>query len=94
MIRALSDRVPKLWPPGPFALASAAARGVEAIVNGSRRALTCFVSLDAGPTRNAVAAMPTELGTGGVARILEPALSRLERTQMETAIERLSVRGS
>jgi malate dehydrogenase len=93
-IRALNDCIPKLWPPGPLALASAAARAVEAIVNGSRRALTCFVSLDAGPTRNAVAAMPTELGTRGVARILEPALSRLERTQMETAIERLAVRGS
>jgi hypothetical protein len=93
-IRALDGRIPKLWPPGPLALASAAARGVEAIVNGSRRRFTCFVSLEAGPTRNAVAAMPAELGARGVLRILEPALTRLERTQMETAIERFGFRGS
>ena len=94
MMRSLNDRIPKLWPPGPLALASAAARGVEAIVNGSRRPLTCFVSLESGPTRNAVVAMPVQLGTRGVIRILEPALTGLERTQMETAIERFSVPGS
>ena len=93
-IRALDGRIPKLWPPGPLALASAAARGVEAIVNGSRRRFTCFVSLEAGPTRNAVAAMPAELGARGVLRILEPALTRLERTQMESAIERFGFGGS
>jgi malate dehydrogenase len=92
VIRALDGRTSKLWPPGPLALASAAARGVEAIAIGSRRPLTCFVSLESGPTRNAVAAMPTVLGARGVVRILEPALTRLERTQMETAIERFSVR--
>ena len=94
LIGALNARVPKLWPPGPLALASAAARGVEAIVNGSRRQFTCYVSLDSGPARNAVAAMPTLLGAGGVVRVLEPVLTRLERTQMDSAIERFSVRGA
>jgi malate dehydrogenase len=94
VMRALDARIPKLWPPGPLALASAAARSVEAIVNGARRPFTCFVSLESGPTRNAVAAMPTELGSRGVVRVLEPALSRLERTQMDTAIERFGIRGS
>jgi malate dehydrogenase len=94
IMRALNDRIPKHWPPGPLAMASAAARTVEAIVNGSRRQPTCFVSLAAGPTRNAVAAMPAQLGARGVNRILEPALSDLERTQMETAIERFSVPGT
>jgi len=94
LIGALNARIPRLWPPGPLALASAAARGVEAIVNGSRRQFTCYVSLDSGPARNAVAAMPTQLGTGGVVRVLEPVLTRLERTQMDSAIERFSVRGA
>jgi malate dehydrogenase len=94
VMRALNDRIPKLWPPGPLALASAAARAVEAIVNGSRRQLTCFVSLESGPTRNAVAAMPAQLGARGVIRVLEPVLTGLERTQMETAIERFSVPGA
>jgi malate dehydrogenase len=87
-IASLAARIPTLWPPGPLSLASAAARVVEGIVNGSRRRFSCFVALDAGPIRQAVVAMPVEVGTGGLARILEPALTGLERTQMENAIER------
>jgi malate dehydrogenase len=94
LMRALEARIPKLWPPGPLALASAAARSVEAIVHGSRRLFTCLVALESGPARNAVAAMPVELGAGGVIRVLEPALSGLEKTQMDTAIERFAFRGS
>lgn len=46
-IAAIAQRAPGLWPPGPYALGSAASRAVEAIVAGSRRRLTCFVALDA-----------------------------------------------
>lgn len=86
-IAALAARIPTLWPPGPLSLASAAARVLEGILNGSRGRFSCFVALDAGPVRQAVAAMPVEVGARGLVRILEPALSRLERTQMENAIE-------
>jgi malate dehydrogenase len=86
-IAGLTARIPQLWPPGPYALASAAARVVEAIVNGSRRRYSCFVTLDAGPARHAVASMPVEIGPRGIVRILEPALTRQERTMMESAIE-------
>ena len=86
-IASLAARIPTLWPPGPLSLASAAARVVEAIVNGSRRQFSCFVVLDAGPIRQAVVAMPVEVGAGGIARILQPALTGLERTQMENAID-------
>jgi malate dehydrogenase len=88
VIASLSARIPTVWPPGPFALSSAAARVVEAIVNGSRRRYSCFVGLDAGPTRGAVAVMPIEIGPHGVARVLAPALTRQERTLLENAIER------
>ena len=88
LIAALTARIPTLWPPGPFALASAAARVVEGVVNGSRRRFTCFATLDSGPARHAVAAMPVEVGPRGIERVLEPALTRLERTRMENAIER------
>jgi malate dehydrogenase len=94
VLSALTARIPSLWPPGPLALASAAARVVEAIVNGSRRQFSCFVSLDAGPSRNSVAAMPVVVGPRGVDRVLEPALTRLERTQMENAIEQAQEGGS
>ena len=88
MISALSSRIAKLWPPGPLALASATTQVVEAIINGGRRRFTCFVALDEGPTRYAVVAMPIAIGPGGVAEVLDPALTPQERTQMENALER------
>jgi malate dehydrogenase len=87
-IVGLSARIPSLWPPGPLALASAAARVTEAIAFGSRRRFSCFVATDSGPVRAAVVAMPVELGPQGVTRVLEPALTRQERTMMENAVER------
>ncbi len=83
-IAALNAHLPGLWPPAPYALASAATRIVEAIVNGSRRRFSCFVSL----TRGSVVAMPVELGEEGIRRVVEPSLTRQERTTLENAIER------
>ena len=82
-IAAIAARIPGLWPPGPYALGSAAARVVEALCEGSRRRYSCFV--DAG--RGRIAAMPVELGRGGVKNVLQPALTRLEQTALETALE-------
>ncbi len=82
-IAALSARVPGLWPPGPYALGSAAARVVEAIAIGSRRRYSCFVTVRPG----SVVAMPVELGSRGVERIIEPALTRQERTRLDNAID-------
>jgi malate dehydrogenase len=87
-IAGLAARIPGLWPPGPYALASAAARVAEAMVFGSRRRFSCFVVADAGPVRAAVVSMPVEIGARGVVRVLEPSLTRQERTGMENAIER------
>ncbi len=81
-IAALSARIPGLWPPGPYALGSAAARIVEAIAIGSRRRYSCFVTLRPGTA----IAMPVELGTRGIVRIVEPALTRQERTRLDNAI--------
>jgi len=81
-IAALSSRIPGLWPPGPYALASAAARVAEALCSGSRRQYSCFVDVG----RGRVAAMPVVLTRGGVARIVEPALSSQERTLLENAL--------
>ena len=82
-IGALARRIPGLWPPGPYALASAAARVVEAIAHGSRRRFSCFVTV----SRGRVAAMPVELSQDGVRQVFEPALTRQERTLMENAME-------
>jgi malate dehydrogenase len=83
-IVALSARIPRLWPPGPYVLGSAAARIAEAIANGSRRRYSCFVTV----RPQAVVAMPVELGPSGIQRIIEPALTRLERTWLENAVEK------
>jgi malate dehydrogenase len=80
-IAALAARIPSLWPPGPYALGSAAARVLEAIAIGSRRRYSCFVTV----RRGSVIAMPVELGPAGVTRIIEPALTRQERTRLENA---------
>jgi malate dehydrogenase len=87
-IAALTSRIPRLWPPGPYALGAAAAQVAEALALGSRRRFTCFVALRAGPVGAAVTAMPLELREGGVGRVLEPALTRQERTLLENAMER------
>ena len=87
VIAGLTARAPGLWPPGPYSLASAAARVAEAVGVGSRRRFTCFVAMDDGPTRTAVTAMPVEIGSGGIERIDTPALTRQEMTQLQNALE-------
>ena len=82
-ISAVAARIPGLWPPGPYALASAGARVVEALCEGSRRRFSCFV--DAG--RGRIAAMPVELERGGVKRLIQPALTRMEQTVLENALQ-------
>jgi malate/lactate dehydrogenase len=87
-IAALNSRISSLWPPGPYALASAAARIAEAIALGSRRRFSCFVWLDRGPLRGTVVAMPVDLGPGGIRRVLEPSLTRQEQTMLENSSKR------
>jgi len=81
-IAALSSRIAGLWPPGPYALASAAARVAEALCSGSRRQYSCFVDVG----RGRIAAMPVVLTRGGLARIVDPALSAQERTMLDNAL--------
>jgi malate dehydrogenase len=81
-IAALSARIRGLWPPGPYALASAAARVAEALCSGSRRQYSCFVDVG----RGRIIAMPLKLRTGGIERIVAPTLSGQEQTMLETAL--------
>jgi malate dehydrogenase len=86
-LAALSARLPALWPPAPYALASSAARVAEAFVHGSRRHFTCFAAADvAGDKRRLVAAVPVAFVKGGIGKTLEPALSRHERTAFENGL--------
>lgn len=85
---AMSARLPALWPPAPYALASAAARVAEALVHGSRRRHTCFAAADAsGVGRNVIAAVPVEIRKGGIVRTFAPGLSRHEQTVFENGLK-------
>jgi len=86
-IAALNGKLPTLWPPGPYALASAATRVIEGLLGRSRRRFSCFVAMDRGPMREAVVAMPIEVGLEGVRRVIEPKLTRQEQTLLENAID-------
>jgi malate dehydrogenase len=86
-LASISSRLPALWPPQPYTLAAAAARVAEALVAGSRRRYTSFASIDvAGAGRGLIAAVPVEIVRGGIGRVLEPALSRHERTAFENGL--------
>jgi len=77
------------WPPGPYALASAAARCVAAILGDSRRRLTVFAALDGEyDARRVVAAVPATVGTSGIRAIHPPSLSSRERVTLDTALAR------
>ncbi len=86
-LSSLTSRIPALWPPQPYTLASAAARVAEALVDGSRRRYTCFAAIDVtGTGRAMIAAVPVEIVKGGIGKTLEPALSRHERTAFENGL--------
>jgi len=86
-LAALDARVRALWPPGPSALASAAARVVDAILSGSRRRFPCLVCLDGEwGVRGRAASVAVQLGPGGVVRIIEPTMTVQERVRLENAL--------
>lgn len=85
--RRLESRAAGLWPPGPYALASAAARVVHAILTGSRRLATCFVAPDDSTgVRARAVALPVRLGRAGVLDVVMPELSVRERVRLENAM--------
>lgn len=83
---SIADRAKSLWPPGPTALASAAARAAEAFVFGSRRDLTCAVIGDGTAVpRGVAAAVPVELARGRVVKAHRPVLSSREQVEFDNA---------
>jgi len=85
--RRLDGRVAGLWPPGPYALASAAARVIDTLLRGSPRLLTCFVAPDdTAGVRARAAALPVRLGRAGVVDVAMPELSVRERVRLENAM--------
>jgi malate dehydrogenase len=85
--RALAVRIARLWPPGSYALASAAAAIVEAMAGRSRRTACCFVVSDVGSgARSRAAALPVRVDAGGIAEIIQPTLSVVEQVALDNAM--------
>jgi malate dehydrogenase len=85
--RRLAGRIARLWPPGPYALASAAAAIVEAMAGRSRRTASCFVMPDMGSgARTRAAALPVRVDATGIAEIMQPSLSVAEQVALDNAM--------
>lgn len=82
----LASMIPFLWPPAPYALASAACRVAEAIATGAYGELMVWTHLDGelGVT-GAVMAVPARVSAGGIDRISEAAFSGAERDELVRA---------
>ena len=83
----LDARIARLWPPGPYALASAAARLAQTAITRSPRvhAAQVAVTRDEGmPGRSAM--MPVTLNPAGIAALVEPSLSSRDRVRFETTM--------
>ena len=83
----LDARIARLWPPGPYALASAAARILRTAFTRSGRVHAALVAVtrDEGiPGRSAM--MPVTLDAKGIAALVPPSLSTRDRVRFETTM--------
>lgn len=86
--RRLEARAAALWPPGPYALASAAAIAIDAAAGRTRRIVSCFVAPDTASGENTrTAAMPVRIGAAGIIDVVMPPLSVVERIALENAVQ-------
>lgn len=88
-ITRLDGRLPRLWPPGPFTLASAATRVLSAMARRNHHILCAFVAItsDAGE-RGRVGMLPVQLGDRGIAAVMTPTLNVRDRVRLDTALQR------
>ncbi len=85
--RRIASRAAALWPPGPHALAAAAAKAVTAIAGQSRQTVSCFVGPDAAAgVRTRTAALPVRFDASGIADVMMPTLSIVERVALDNAM--------
>ena len=84
VLAALGRRFAAAWPPGPFALAIAAALLIEHVEEASPAPLPAIVSAPAQGHRAAIALV--RVGPSGVVHAAEPALSPYERIALDNAI--------
>lgn len=83
----LDARIARLWPPGPYALASAATRIIRSAVTRAPRVHAAQVAVtreEGTPGRSAM--MPVTLHPAGLASLVPPALSSRDRVRFDTTM--------
>ena len=83
----LDARIARLWPPGPYALAGAAARLVRTALSRTPRVHAALVAVtreEGVAGRSAM--MPVTLQPAGIATLVAPALSTRDRVRFETTM--------
>jgi hypothetical protein len=83
----LESRLPRLWPPGPVTLASAATRAIRAAASRTPHTISAFVSItrEEGAVGR-VGMLPVQLTRHGIGSVATPALSRRDQVRLETAL--------
>jgi malate dehydrogenase len=85
--RRLAARISALWPPGPYALAAAAAKAACAMFGRTRAVVSCFVAPDDSEgVRKRTAALPVRLSLHGIDRIVYPELNGADRVALDNAM--------
>lgn len=84
--RRIEADVSRLWPPGPYALAAAAAKVLDTMLGGSARRVTCFVAPDDSTGRRTrTSALPVRLNRTGLVDVVLPELSGRDRVRLDNA---------
>ncbi|MEW6323029.1 MAG: hypothetical protein AB1635_18320 [Acidobacteriota bacterium] len=86
-IARIEARLPRLWPPAAFTLASAAVRVARSALSRSPRSHPVFVALtrEEGQAGRA-AALPARLDPAGISAVSRPALSTRDRVRLDVAL--------
>ena len=85
--RRLEVGAAALWPPGPYALANAAAKVIDTMLERSERVVTCFVAPDDSTgQRTRTAALPARLNRSGLVEVMLPELSGRDRVRLDNAL--------
>lgn len=88
-ITRLDARLPRLWPPGPLTLASAATRVLASAATRGRHILSALVAVTREEgDQDRVGMLPVMVSTGGVTRVIAPNLSSRDRVRLDTALHR------
>jgi malate dehydrogenase len=85
--RQLHRRIEAAWPPGPYALASAASKVLEGMFHGMQSVISCYVAPDDSiGTRMRTAALPVRIGPAGIESVVIPSLNVVDRIALDKAM--------